>query len=108
MSEITPFRASMAGGKPAFAAASAGDTARCGDGYYLIVRNGAGSSMTVTIATPGTLATGDAYPDKVYTVAATSGEEWIPLKSLYRDPSDKLAHITYSSTTTVTRAVVKT
>lgn len=107
MSEITAFRASIAGGKPTFAAAAANDTARCGDGYYLIVRNGAGSSMTVTITVPGNLPTGDAYPDKVYTVAATTGEEWIPLLPVYTDPTDRLAHIAYSSTTTVTRALVK-
>jgi hypothetical protein len=107
MAEITPFKVGLAGGKPTFAAAAAGDTAKCGAGYKLIVRNGSGSDITVTIADPRILETGLPAPDKTYTVVATTGEQWIPLYDFYADPSDGLAHITYSSTTTVTRAVVK-
>lgn len=107
MAEITPFTVVKTGGKPTFGNAAAGDTAKTGSGYTLIVRNGSGAPITVTIAVPGNLETGDAYPDKAYTVAATTGEEWIPLYDVYRDPTDGLAHITYSATTTVTRAVVK-
>lgn len=107
MAEITRFVVGIDGGKPTFAAAAAGDTARCGPGYKLIVRNGAGSPITVTIAVPGTLVQDIANPDKTYTVAATTGEEWIPLYDFYADDTDGMAHISYSSTTTVTRAVVK-
>lgn len=107
MAEITPFRPSIAGGKPTFAAAASGDTARCGAGYYLVVKNANAATRTVTITVPGTLATGDAYPDKAYTVAALTGEEWIPLLAEYTDPTDRLAHIAYSATADVTRAVIK-
>lgn len=55
---------------------------------------------------PGNLATGDAYPDKVYTVPA-GAERWIPLLREYADPTDRKAHLTWSATTSITRAVVK-
>lgn len=107
MAEISPFTVTTAGGKPTFAAAAAGDTAKVGAGYTLIVRNTNASTRTVTIAYPGTLPSGDAIPDKVYTVGATTGEEWIPLLAEYADPTTGQAAITYSATTDVTRAVVK-
>lgn len=98
---------SVAGTAPTFAACAALDTCEIGDGVsrFLEVRNGDASSHTVTIATPATLATGDAYPDKVYTVPAT-GEVRIPLIKDYRDATDGYAHLTYSATTSMTRAVV--
>jgi hypothetical protein len=107
VSQIATHTLSIAGTAPTFAAAAAGDTAECGSGVFLVVKNTDAAPMTVTVATPGTLETGDAYPDKQYTVAATNGERWIPMLPLYRDPTDRLAHLTYSATTNVTRAVVK-
>lgn len=107
MSLIASFHAGLVGGKPTFAAAAAGDTAEVGTGRALIVRNGAGTDITVTVAVPGNTINGIAAPDTTYTVLATTGEQWIPMFDYYADPSDGLAHITYSSTTTVTRAAVK-
>lgn len=106
MALITAFSPSIAGTAPTFNAAAANDTAEVGAGLYLIVRNDDASSKTATIATPGMLTTGDAYPDKVYTVAA-GAEAWIPLIADFRDQTDGLAHITWSATTSVTRAVVR-
>lgn len=97
-----------AGTAPTFAAAAGGDTARVGAHLILIVKNASGSPITVTLATPGNLSTGDAVPDKAYTVAATTGERWIPLLDDYGDPAQSnQAVITYSGTTSVTRAVVQ-
>jgi len=96
----------VAGTAPTFAAAAAGDTARVGEHMALVVKNGAGASITATITVPGNLPTGDAYPDKAYTVPA-GGEQWIPLLDQYADPTTGQAAIAYSSTTTITRAVVK-
>lgn len=109
MSKITTQLVKADGTAPTFAAAAAGDLADCGTGVglKLIVRNAAGSSMTVTIAIPGTQVGGVANDANVFTVPATTGEKWIPLYGYYADPSDTLAHITYSSVTSVTRAVVK-
>lgn len=106
MAQISTHSVTVTGGAPTFQAAASGDTAAVGTDYVLVVKNGDASSHTVTIATPGNLATGDAYPDKAYTVAA-GGEQWVPLLSLYADPSDGLAHISYDATTSVTVAVVK-
>jgi hypothetical protein len=96
---------SVAGTGPGFLPAAAGDTAPIGDRLWLEVRNGAGASMTVTLAAHRQLETGGALPDKVYTVPA-GGEVRIPLLAAYTD-TDGLAHISYSSITTVTRAVVR-
>lgn len=106
MALIASFSPSIAGTAPAFNNAAANDTAEVGVGLWLIVKNGSGAEVDVTLATPGFLTTGDAYPDKVYPVAA-SGEKWIPLLADYRDPTDGYAHITWESTTSVTRAVVR-
>jgi hypothetical protein len=96
------------GTAPTFAAAAAGDTAEAGPSDTLIVRNASGSPVTVTIVTPATLASGDAYPDKTYSVPATTGERWIPLISDFRDPAiGGQATINYSATTSVTRAIVR-
>lgn len=106
MAQITTYTATVASGNFAMNTAAAGDTAACGNGEKLVVKNGDAASKTVTIVTPQTLETGDAYPDKAYTIPA--GEMWvIPLYALYADPTDGLAHITYSATTSVTRGVLK-
>lgn len=106
MAQITTFPVGVAGGKPTFRAAAAADTAAVGGDFVLIVKNGDASPHTVTIAYPGNLASGDPITDKVYTVAA-AGEEWVPLLSVYADPADALAHISYDATTSVTVAVIK-
>lgn len=106
MALIPTSTVSVAGTGPTFAPAAAGDTAPIGDRLWLEVRNGAGASMTVTLAAHRQLEYGGALPDKVYTVPA-SGEVRVPLLAAYTDGTDGLAHITYSSTTTVTRAVVR-
>ena len=106
MALITSYSPTVAGTAPTFSGAAAGDTAECGEGMVLIVKN-TGASMTTTVATPGNLPTGDVYPDKVYTVAATTGEQWIPLLNDYRDPATGFAALTYSTTTSVTRAVIR-
>lgn len=107
MSQVPTHHVTIAGTAPTFNAAADGDTAEVGAGCKLIVKNGAGSSMTVTVAVPGNAINAVANPDTVYTVPATTGEVWIPLYDFYADPADSLAHLTYSSTTTVTRAVSK-
>lgn len=100
---ITTFSPAVAGTPPTYGAAAAGDTVR--PGTTLVVKNGSASSITATLVTPGNLRTGDAYPDKQYTVAA-GAEAWIPVLSDYADPTDGLARVNWSATTSVTRAAV--
>ncbi len=106
MALISTHSVVVAGTAPTFAAAASGDTARVGAGLVLVVKNGDASSKTVTITVPGNLPTGDAYPDKAYTVNA-GAEAWIPLLEQYADPTAGTAAIAYSATTSVTRAVIK-
>ncbi len=105
MAEIPVRTATVNGVNLNLQAAAASDTAKCGRGYSLIVANGSGGEVDVTIAVPGNTAWGPAQPDKV--VAVPAGQTWsIPLLDVYRD-EDGLAHITWESTTSVTRAVLK-
>ena len=92
----------LAGTAPTFAAPASSDTAQVGS--TLIVKNGSGASITVTMVTPGNLPTGDAYPDKAYTVAA-AGEAWIPVLSEYRNTAG-VAAVTFSATASVTAASI--
>jgi hypothetical protein len=92
----------IAGTPPTFAAPSASDTVQVGS--TLIVKNGSGASITVTMATPGSLPTGDAYPDKAYTVVA-GAEAWIPVLPEYRNTAG-VAAVTFSAVTSVTAAAI--
>ncbi|MFJ9027566.1 hypothetical protein ACIRQP_03420 [Streptomyces sp. NPDC102274] len=86
-------------------AAVGGDLAPVGEKLVLHVRNGSGSTVTVTAATPGTV--GDlAVADAIQAVPA-AGSVFIPLKSVFRDPMTGRASITYSAVTTVTVAVLQ-
>ncbi|PSS42902.1 hypothetical protein C6401_15190 [Arthrobacter woluwensis] len=93
----------ISGNAPTFGTPTASDLASIGT--TLIVKNGSASTVTVTLITPSTLPTGDAYPDKAYTIPA-AGERWIPVLPDYRDPNDGAAHITFSATTSVTAAQI--
>lgn len=88
------------------AAAAAGDKCVTGDGVMLLVKNGSGSPITVTLATPGKIDGDLDISDRIVTVAA-GAMTGIPVGDRYRDPTTGLASITYSSTTTVTVAVIR-
>lgn len=92
----------LAGTPPTYTAPAASDTVQVGS--TLIVKNGSAGSITVTLVTPGNLPTGDAYPDKAYTVAA-GAEAWIPVLSEYRNTAG-VAAVTFSATASVTAASI--
>ena len=87
---------------PTYTAPAASETVEMG--MLLIVKNGSGASINVTLDTPGTLPTGDAYPDKVYAVPAAA-ERWIPILADYRQPGG-LANVAFSATASVTVAAI--
>lgn len=89
---------------PTYVAAAAGDTIINGEGGILIIKTG-GTGTTVTIATPGALPNGDAYPDKAI-VIGTNTERWIKLGPEYT-ASDGSVGLSWSSTTTVTWTCVQ-
>ena len=92
----------LAGTPPTFAAPATSDTVQVGS--TLIVKNASGASITVTLVTPGNLPTGDAYPDRAYTVAA-GAEAWIPVLPEYRNTAG-VAAVTFSAVTSVTAASI--
>lgn len=92
----------LAGTPPTFAAPAASETAQVGS--TLIVKNASAGAITVTMVTPGNLPTGDAYPDKAYTVGV-GAEAWIPVLSEYRNTAG-VAAVTFSAVTSVTAASI--
>lgn len=109
MASLTIHNVPIAGGLvdvagAAGAAAAGGDTAPIGPNLVLYVNNGAGSSVTVTLTTPGTQK-GVAIADVTMTVAA-SKHALIPLGAIFRDTTGR-ASISYSSATSVTVAVLQ-
>lgn len=106
MALIPVTTATVAGGNIPLVACATGDFVTVGQGYTLIVKNGDASSHTVTVAVPGNLVTGVAFPDPVYTIPA--GEMWaIPMYDLYADSTTGYALLTYSALTSMTRACLK-
>lgn len=98
-----------AGTAPTLVAAGASDTADVGTGRntFAVYKNTNVASRTVTITVPGTTTYGQPNPTPVITIAANTGENWIPLRSEYRDPVTGLATLTVSVTTNVTVAIVR-
>lgn len=92
----------LTGTPPNFGTPAASETVEVGT--ILIVKNGSASSINVTLVTPGTLNTGDAYPDKVIAVPAGT-ERWIPVLPDYQAPGG-LAAVNFSATASVTVAAI--
>ena len=90
------------------AAGGSGDTAACGPGVALYVKNTNAAACTVTIACPvkvdGRLTTSSSASSAI---ALTSGIGLIPLLPIYEDPATGLASISYSVTSGVSVAVVR-
>jgi hypothetical protein len=94
------------GAAPTFASASAGgDQAPIDKTYFLVVRNGGASPITVTVVTPGTVKGLD-IADAALSVPA-GGSGFIPLDAIYRDPVTGRASVTYSAVTSVTVGVIQ-
>jgi hypothetical protein len=92
------------------AAAAGGDTLKPGDNVRLMVRNGGGSSINVTINRyPATDPEGVAETALVVAVA-NGAEKWIgPLGgSRFANPANGNVEITYSAVTSVTVAAIAT
>lgn len=85
--------------------ATDGDTCQTGAGVFYLVNNTSGSSVTVTLTTPGTV-DGLAIADRTVGAAATA-VSLVPLTDLYRDPATGRALVTCSTTTGVKVAVIR-
>jgi hypothetical protein len=101
---IASYPVTVAGTGPTFAAPATTETVEIGT--TLIVKNASASSINVTLITPATLPTGDAYPDKVYAVPA-GAERWIPVLADYASATNtRFADVTFSAVASVTAAAV--
>lgn len=86
------------------------NTAPVGSGRdtFLVLRNSNAATRTVDIVVAGNTDYGVALPDKQWTLAATTGEVWIPLRRAYVDPNvPGRCTFTVSATAGVTGAVVQ-
>ncbi|WP_340382322.1 hypothetical protein U5640_36380 [Streptomyces sp. SS7] len=104
MADLTTTKISVATGlvdvaAAATAANAGGDTALVGPNRFLYVNNGSGSSVTVTLTTPGTVS-GLAIADPTYAVAAGK-HAIIPLTNVFRGALGRVA-VAYSAATSVT------
>jgi hypothetical protein len=108
MAALTTQNIVDAGTKPTFAAASTSDTAEIGTGHntFLVYKNTDATTEAITVVAPGTTPYGQPFPDPVLTIAATTGELWIPLRKEYDDGSGR-ATVTMASATGITVAVVR-
>jgi hypothetical protein len=111
MAALTTISMSYPSTAPSYVAAAAGgDTVKAGDNVRLIVRNGGGSSINVTIPRyPATDAEGVAETALVVAVPA-GGERWIgPLYGTrYTNPATGNVEVAYSAVTSVTVAPIAT
>lgn len=91
MASLTTQNIVAAGTAPTFVAAAAEDFAEVGNGTntFVVYKNTNASTRTITIEMDHiTLETGAAYPDRTFTLGATTGELWIPLRKSYADDAE--------------------
>jgi hypothetical protein len=91
---------------PSMGSAAADDKVRPGPTTFLMVSNGSGGSINVTIAVPGTTKYGQANPSIVIAVANGATKLIGPLTKLVQG-TDKLVDVDYSATSSVTRAAIR-
>lgn len=107
MANLSFQSAKITGGGVTLAPATAGgDTLAPNIRGALLVQNGSGASVTVTVVVPGNTKYGQANPDVAVAVAAGGYELIGPLPSDLADPADGLVHVTYSAAASVNVAAV--
>lgn len=75
-------------------------------GSRLMVVNGSGASINLTVSSPSTLDyDGLVMPDRVVAVAA-GATKFVDIPTAYADPSDGLVWLSWSAVTTVTFAAL--
>lgn len=107
MATLTTQQITTAGTIPTYTAATGGggDEFAPGDRTFLHVKNGGGSSINVTVVTPGS-AYGQAIADVVVAIAAGAEKMIGPFGAAGFQGADALVSVTYSAVTTVTAAVL--
>lgn len=104
MALLTAQQITITGLNPTYTAVNATDTINfSSDRQFLHVKNGGGSSTTVTVVVPGT-ERGQAIPDVAVTVAAGGAQLIGPFDS--GEAVLNVISVTYSPTTSVTAALL--
>ena len=86
--------------------AASGDKITPDDNLFLIITNGGGAPMTVTVTVVGNNSYGEANPDPVKTITNATTKA-VKLLREWADPADGLIALTWSATTSVTYFVVR-
>ena len=110
MAALTTQHVNHAGVTPSYAScAGGGDTFTPGDRVMLHVKNGSGGSLTVTVATPGSVDGDLAVTDLAVAVGAGAEKMIGPFPAQhFADPAlSGAAAISYSGVTTLTIAVLE-
>jgi hypothetical protein len=102
---LTTQKATITGTTYATQAAAAGGD-KVLPGGALLVANGGGSPITVTVAVPGLTRYGLADPDVTVSVTNAQARLIGPFPSDLADPTDGYVNITYSGVTSVTVAAI--
>ncbi len=118
MAALTTQNVVNAGTKPTFVAASVSDTVEVGNGKntFVVYKNTDSVAHVMKVVVPGNTDYGQANPDPSITVAATTGEAWIPMRTDYYDATAGVGRATVNvfaadgttpGATSVTVAVVQ-
>lgn len=105
MAQIPYTQSSVVGATIPWAPAAAGDTVAVASDGVLLVRNGSGSPVTVTVVVPGSKY-GQARPDITKAIAAGADAVFGPFPADIGDPTDRMVHVNYSATADVERAAI--
>lgn len=107
MALLSAQQVTITGAAITLGAAAASDTVAPDDRLFLWYKNTNAATRDITVVVPGTQY-GQARPDVVRTIAATTGEALIgPLVSDLADPATGLITVTLSATAGVTVAAVR-
>jgi hypothetical protein len=106
MALLTPTAITTAGTTQTLAAVNASDTVVADDSCWLVVTNGSGGSINVTISDSGLTPAGNAASTSAVAVGA-GVTKLFPLTAKTNSASTGVTTITYSGTTTVTAAVFR-
>lgn len=95
------------GTAPTFSAPNTVDTIIPDDRGFIVFKNTNAATRTVTVAAPNSVDIAPSVmPDWVWTLAATTGEIWVPCLPIYAD-STGIITLTLSATANVTSAAVR-
>jgi hypothetical protein len=108
MALITKQQVVMTGLTPVYSAVTASDTFAIDDDLFLHVKNTSGTSCTVTISDASLTAGGSVATNPTVVVPITTGDKMIgPIPNVFVNTTTGLVTVTYSTTASVTAALLR-